>query len=139
MKLKHFLLCVMGILIPTTVFSAEYYVVPGLRATGNDGSSWEKAITMYDIFENDAAAAKNDEVSKYKTGDVFFLAGGTYYNATSPGSDAGRIYRGYIFVGGCDQSKGVVTEWPAYPPQHLQFSPVTSTKTEDRVQATSVI
>lgn len=94
MKLKHFLLCVMGILIPTTVFSAEYYVVPGLRATGNDGSSWEKAITMYDIFENDAAAAKNDEVSKYKTGDVFFLAGGTYYNATSPGSDAGRIYRG---------------------------------------------
>ena len=65
MKLKHFLLCVMGILIPTTVFSAEYYVVPGLRATGNDGSSWEKAITMYDIFENDATAAKNDEVSKY--------------------------------------------------------------------------
>lgn len=115
MKLKHFLLCVMGILIPATVFSAEYYVVPGLRSTGNDGSSWEKAITMYDIFENDATAAKNDEISKYKTGDVFFLAGGTYYNATSPGADAGRIYRGYVFVGGCDQSKGAVTEWPAYP------------------------
>ena len=29
MKLKHFLLYAMGILIPTTVFSAEYYVVPG--------------------------------------------------------------------------------------------------------------
>lgn len=115
MKLKHFLLCVMGILISATTFSAEYYVVPGLRSTGNDGSSWEKAITMYDIFENDAAAAKNDEVSKYKTGDVFFLSGGTYYNATSPGADAGRIYRGYVFVGGCDPSKGAVTEWPAYP------------------------
>lgn len=115
MKLKHFLLCAMGILVPTTVFSTEYYVVPGLRATGNDGSSWEKAITMYDIFENDAAAAKDDDKSKYKTGDVFFLAGGTYYNATSPGADAGRIYRGYIFVGGCDQSKGAVTEWPTYP------------------------
>ena len=50
MKLKHFLLYAMGILIPTTVFSAEYYVVPGLRSTGNDGSSWEKAITMYDVF-----------------------------------------------------------------------------------------
>ena len=60
MKLKHFLLYAMGILIPTTVFSAEYYVVPGLRSTGNDGSSWEKAITMYDVFENDASAAKND-------------------------------------------------------------------------------
>lgn len=115
MKLKHFLLCVMGIPISATTFSAEYYVVPGLRSTGNDGSSWEKAITMYDIFENDAAAAKNDEVSKYKTGDVFFLSGGTYYNATSPGADAGRIYRGYVFVGGCDPSKGAVTEWPAYP------------------------
>ncbi len=115
MKLKHFLLCAMGILIPTTGFSTEYYVVPGLRATGNDGSSWEKAITMYDIFENDAAAAKDDEKSKYKTGDVFFLAGGTYYNATTPGADAGRIYRGYIFVGGCDQSKGAVAEWPTYP------------------------
>lgn len=115
MKLKHFLLCAMGILIPTTGFSTEYYVVPGLRATGNDGSSWEKAITMYDIFENDAAAAKDDEKSKYKTGDVFFLAGGTYYNATTPGADAGRIYRGYIFVGGCDQSKGAVAEWPNYP------------------------
>ena len=29
MKLKHFLLCVMGILISATTFSAEYYVVPG--------------------------------------------------------------------------------------------------------------
>lgn len=115
MKLKHFLLCVMGVLIPMAGFAAEYYVVPGLRATGNDGSSWEKAITMYDIFSNDAATAKDDNASKYKTGDVFFLAGGTYYNATSPGADAGRIYRGYIFVGGCDQTKGAVTEWPAYP------------------------
>lgn len=105
----------MGVAIPAAGFSAEYYVVPGLKASGNDGSSWEKAITMYDIFENDATAKKDDDASKYKSGDVFYLAGGTYYNATSPGADAGRIYRGYVFVGGCDSSKGAVTQWPTYP------------------------
>lgn len=73
MKLKHFLLYAMGILIPTTVFSAEYYVVPGLRSTGNDGSSWEKAITMYDVFENDASAAKTTRYPNIKPETYSFL------------------------------------------------------------------
>ena len=54
MNLKKNLLSVAGILLPAMVMAANYYVVPGIKASGKDGSSWENALTMYDIFANDA-------------------------------------------------------------------------------------
>ena len=114
MKIKSLLLTA-ALVASANAFSAEYYVVPGNAATGNDGSSWDKAITLWDIYANEAEAKKKEENSKYKNGDVFFLAGGTYYPTLEAGGVPQRIYRGYIFVGGCDQTKGAVTEWPTYP------------------------
>ena len=63
--------------LPVLMSAAEYYVVPGLKASGKDGSSWENALTMYDIFANDAATKKKESESIYKHGDVFYLAGDT--------------------------------------------------------------
>ena len=114
MKIKSLLLTA-ALVASANAFSAEYYVVPGNAATGNDGSSWDKAITLWDIYDNEATAKKKEENSKYKNGDVFFFAGGTYYPTLEAGGVPQRIYRGYIFVGGCDQTKGAVTEWPTYP------------------------
>ncbi|MCC8036585.1 MAG: right-handed parallel beta-helix repeat-containing protein [Bacteroidales bacterium] len=117
----RFLLLSVATLAASVASAAEYYVVPGIKATGNDGASWDTAITMYDIFENEQTAKKKTYESKYKHGDVFFLAGGTYYNqitAAEAGSEADdrvRIYRGYTFVGGCDRNAGPVTTWPTYP------------------------
>lgn len=139
MKLKHFLLCVMGILIPTTVFSAEYYVVPGLRATGNDGSSWEKAITMYDIFENDAAAAKNDEYPSIKPETYSFLQEEPITMLPVPVPMPGAFIVAIFSLEDVIKVKVWLLSGLPIHRQHLQFSPVTSTKTEDRVQATSVI
>ncbi|MBD5234536.1 MAG: T9SS type A sorting domain-containing protein [Bacteroidales bacterium] len=104
--------------LPVLMSAAEYYVVPGLKASGKDGSSWENALTMYDIFANDAATKKKESESIYKHGDVFYLAGGTYINSLLGGKTGGddvRICHGYTFVGGCDPTKGPVTEWPTYP------------------------
>lgn len=114
MKLRNLLLMA-AITASTSSFAAEYYVVPGNTATGNDGSSWEKAITIWDIYDNEATAKKVQDNSKYKNGDVFYFAGGTYYPTLTSGGVPQRIYRGYIFVGGCDPTKGAVTEWPKYP------------------------
>ena len=118
MNLKKNLLSVAGILLPAMVMAANYYVVPGIKASGKDGSSWENALTMYDIFANDAQYKKKESDSKYKHGDVFFLAGGTYINSMLGGNTGGddvRICHGYTFVGGCDPAKGEVTKWPTYP------------------------
>ncbi len=114
-KISISLLCMA---LPAVMMAAEYYVVPGLRASGKDGSSWENALTMYDIFANDAASKKKESQSIYKHGDVFYLAGGTYINSLLGGATGGddvRICHGYTFVGGCDPTKGPVTEWPTYP------------------------
>ncbi len=46
--------------MPAMLMAANYYVVPGLKASGKDGSSWENALTMYDIFANDALYKKNE-------------------------------------------------------------------------------
>lgn len=114
MKLRNLLLMA-AITASTSSFAAEYYVVPGNTATGNDGSSWEKAITIWDIYANEATAKKVEDNSKYKNGDVFYFASGVYYPTLTAGGVPQRIYRGYIFVGGCDPTKGAVTEWPKYP------------------------
>ncbi len=114
MKIKSLLLTA-AVAASANAFSAEYYVVPGNAATGNDGSSWAKALTIWDIYENEAAAKKAEADSKFKNGDVFFFAGGTYYPTLEAGGVPQRLYRGYIFVGGCDSSQGAVTEWPTYP------------------------
>lgn len=114
MKLKNLLLMT-ALAVSSSSFAAEYYVVPGNTATGNDGSSWEKAITIWDIYANEATAKKVEDNSKYKNGDVFYFASGVYYPTLTAGGVPQRIYRGYIFVGGCDPTKGAVTEWPQYP------------------------
>ncbi len=114
MKIKSLLLTA-AIAASANAFSAEYYVVPGNAKTGNDGSSWDKAITIWDIYDNEATAKKKEADSKYKNGDVFFFAGGTYYPTLEAGGVPQRMYRGYIFVGGCDPTKGAVTEWPTWP------------------------
>ena len=116
--MKKHLTSLVCMAMPAMLMAANYYVVPGLKASGKDGSSWENALTMYDIFANDALYKKNETESKYKHGDVFFLAGGTYINSLLGGNTGGddvRICHGYTFVGGCDPSKGEVTEWPSYP------------------------
>ena len=114
MKLKGLLLTA-AMTASAGAFAADYYVVPGNEPTGKDGSSWDNAITIWDIYANEAVAKKKEENSKYKNGDVFFFAGGTYYPTLQAGGVPQRMYRGYIFVGGCDPSKGAVTTWPAYP------------------------
>lgn len=114
MKFKGLLLTA-AMAVSANAMAAEYYVVPGNTATGNDGSSWEKAITIWDIYDNEATAKKKEADSKYKNGDVFFFAGGTYYPTLEAGGVPQRMYRGYIFVGGCDPKNGPVTEWPTYP------------------------
>lgn len=114
MKIKGLLLTA-AMAVSANAIAAEYYVVPGNTATGNDGSSWEKAITIWDIYANEATAKKVEDNSVYKNGDVFFFAGGTYYPTLEAGGVPQRIYRGYIFVGGCDPSKGAVTTWLTYP------------------------
>lgn len=116
--MKKHLTSLVCMAMPAMLMAANYYVVPGLKASGKDGSSWENALTMYDIFANDALTKKKESESKYKHGDVFFLAGGTYINSLLGGNTGGddvRICHGYTFVGGCDPSKGEVTEWPSYP------------------------
>lgn len=114
MKLKGLLLTA-AVAASANVMATDYYVKPGNAATGNDGSSWDKALTIWDIYQNEAVAKKKEADSKYKNGDVFFFAGGTYYPTLEAGSVPQRIYRGYIFVGGCDPTQGPVTTWPTYP------------------------
>ena len=114
MKLKGLLLTA-AVAASANVMATDYYVKPGNAATGNDGSSWDKALTIWDIYQNEAVAKKKEADSKYKNGDVFFFAGGTYYPTLEAGGVAQRIYRGYIFVGGCDPTQGPVTTWPTYP------------------------
>lgn len=114
MKIKN-LLFVAALAFCGSANAASYYVVPGNTSTGNDGSSWDKAITIWDIYENEAVAKKIEANSKYKNGDIFYFAGGTYYPTLEPGGGANRIYRGYIFVGGCDPTKGAYSEIPSYP------------------------
>ncbi|MDD5855355.1 MAG: T9SS C-terminal target domain-containing protein, partial [Prevotella sp.] len=84
MKLRNLLLMA-AITASTSSFAAEYYVVPGNTATGNDGSSWEKAITIWDIYANEATAKKVEDNSKYKNGDVFYFASGVYYPTLTAG------------------------------------------------------
>lgn len=114
MKLKGLLLTA-AVAASANVMATDYYVKPGNAATGNDGSSWDKALTIWDIYQNEAVAKKKEADSKYKNGDVFFFAGGTYYPTLEAGGVSQRIYRGYIFVGGCDPTQGPVTTWPTYP------------------------
>ena len=114
MKLKGLLLTA-AVAASANVMATDYYVKPGNAATGNDGSSWDKALTIWDIYQNEAVAKKKEADSKYKNGDVFFFAGGTYYPTLEAGGVAQRIYRGYIFVGGCDPTQDPVTTWPTYP------------------------
>lgn len=114
MKLKGLLLTA-AVAASANVMATNYYVKPGNAATGNDGSSWDKALTIWDIYQNEAVAKKKEADSKYKNGDVFFFAGGTYYPTLEAGGVSQRIYRGYIFVGGCDPTQGPVTTWPIYP------------------------
>ena len=97
MKLKGLLLTA-AVAASANVMATDYYVKPGNAATGNDGSSWDKALTIWDIYQNEAVAKKKEADSKYKNGDVFFFAGGTYYPTLEAGGVAQRIYRGYIFV-----------------------------------------
>ena len=101
-----------------------YYVVPGDAATGNDGTSWATALTIYDIYDHEALAKKPDEGAnvKYYNGDVFFFAGGTYYPTFEAQGTAKRIYRGFKFVGGCDPSKGEITD-PNYLPTYPSATP----------------
>ena len=114
MKMKGLLLTA-ALTASAGAFAADYYVVPGNTVTGNDGTSWDKAITIWDIYDNEATAKKKEENSKFKNGDVFFFASGTYYPTLEAGGVPQRIYRGYIFVGGCDPEAGPVTQWPTYP------------------------
>lgn len=102
--------------------SAIYYVVPGNEMTGKDGKSWENAVTIWDIYNHETLVGKNDANATWKNGDVFFFAGGTYYPATQAGGIAGRIYRGFTFVGGCDPSKGEITD-PDYRPDYPSSTP----------------
>ena len=60
MKLKGLLLTA-AVAASANVMATDYYVKPGNAATGNDGSSWDKALTIWDIYQNEAVAKKKAE------------------------------------------------------------------------------
>lgn len=73
MKLKHFLLYAMGILIPTTVFSADtmsYRVYAPQVTTVHLG---KKRLPCTTFFENDASAAKTTRYPNIKPETYSFL------------------------------------------------------------------
>ena len=118
MKSRNLLiLAALAIFGSVSAEAAIYYVVPGNEITGKDGKSWQNAITIWDIYNHEALVAKNDANATWKNDDVFFFAGGTYYPTIIAGGKSGRIYRGFIFVGGCDPAKGAITD-PKYRPNY---------------------
>ena len=118
MKSRNLLiLAVLAIFGSVSAEPAIYYVVPGNEMTGKDGTSWENALTIWDIYNHESKFAKKDEEAIWKNGDVFFFAGGTYYPTVEAGGTAGRIYRGFKFVGGCDPANGLITD-PDYRPDY---------------------
>ncbi len=125
MKLKS-LLVIAALAFCGSVNAEIYYVVPGEFATGNDGKTWATAITIWDIYAHEASEKKPDagltENVKFYNDDVFFFAGGTYYPSPTPAGVAPRIYRGFVFVGGCDPTKGEITD-PNWKPEYPSATP----------------
>lgn len=118
MKSRNLLiLAVLAIFGSVSAEPAIYYVVPGNEMTGKDGKSWENALTIWDIYNHETLYAKKDVNAVWKNGDVFFFAGGIYYPSLTAGGTAGRIYRGFKFVGGCDPANGLITD-PDYTPDY---------------------
>ena len=118
MKSRNLLiLAVLAIFGSVSAEPAIYYVVPGNEMTGKDGKSWENALTIWDIYNHETLYAKKDVNAVWKNGDVFFFAGGIYYPSLTAGGTAGRIYRGFKFVGGCDPANGLITD-PDYRPDY---------------------
>lgn len=102
MNLKSTLLA-LGLAIPASVFSTDYYIRTAANGTG-DGSSWDNAMA-FETFYN------AETINNYETGDVFYFAGGKYVFPKVIG-----IKKGYTFIGGFSpELSGTDNTLPSYP------------------------
>lgn len=101
MKSKRFYLIAALMAAPMASFATDYFVTPDGRGNG-DGSSWDNAMS-FDVMYG--------KINEFENGDVFYLAGGTYYTPKVVG-----ITNGYTFIGGFNpELKGIAHETPSYP------------------------
>jgi len=94
MNLKTTLLA-LGLIVPASVFSADYYIRTTASGSG-DGSSWDNAMAFENFYKDFQKA------EKFADGDAFYFAEGTY--VTPAVSVATQIGKGFTFQGGYSES-----------------------------------